>query len=51
MKVDAWLAQLGSSLEQGDIEGTQQQIRNMRQQVRGDAKTQLAANLPKKTNS
>jgi lipopolysaccharide/colanic/teichoic acid biosynthesis glycosyltransferase len=45
MKVDGWLAQLEVLAQDGDLESLQAQIQELRNQVRGDAATQLAANI------
>jgi len=45
MKVDSWLAQLDELTQNGELAEVQAQINNYRDQIRGDAATQLAANL------
>ena len=45
MKVDSWLAQLDELTQDGELADVQAQINNYRDQIRGDATTQLAANL------
>jgi len=45
LKVDGWLAQLELLAQDGDLESVQAQIQELRNQVRGDAATQLAANV------
>ena len=45
MKVDTWLAQLDELTHNAELADVQAQIKNYRDQIRGDAATQLAANL------
>ncbi|MEA3441027.1 MAG: sugar transferase [Chloroflexota bacterium] len=45
MKVDSWLSQLEETAKSGDLESLQAQIQAYREQVRGDAETQLTINL------
>ncbi|MBN2549720.1 MAG: sugar transferase [Anaerolineales bacterium] len=45
LKVDGWLAELEELALAGDAEGALKQIRVLRENIRGDASQQLAANL------
>jgi len=50
LKVDGWLAQLEMYSESGDMSGLRTEIQEYRNQLHGDVKTQVEANLGREDN-